>query len=46
MKTLLAMALTILAADIVFLLTRSFTLVAITGVIGGFAWAREQRRSA
>ncbi len=42
MKTLIAFALTVIVADLVFLLTDSFVLAAITGMIGGFSWARSQ----
>jgi hypothetical protein len=43
MKTLAAFVLTIVVADIVFIVSGSFLLAAITGLIGGFSWARAQR---
>lgn len=35
--------LTVIVADIIFLLSGSFVLAALTGVIGGAAWAHSQR---
>lgn len=43
MKLLVVFLLTIIVADVVFLLTGSFVLAAITGLVGGFSWARSQR---
>lgn len=45
MQTVIALVATIIAASFIFVLTDSFLLAGITGVIGGFSWAHSQREA-
>lgn len=43
MKLLAAFAFTVLVADVIYLVTGNWLLVAATGLIGGYSWAHAQR---